>query len=141
MKGETDPDIELDRMDNNSGDENPYRELVVNNAGKIENMLSQMEQWSILINIINYVQYSKNPKNFHAMLIKPINKSKVSIGRKEKDKDKFSLQVDLANASDRLTEEYLGRYEGVKSEILNTTMFDENSDFKYNLFLSNRARV
>ena len=32
------------------------------------------------------------------------------------------------DTSDRLTEEYLDRYEGVKSEILNTTRFDENSD-------------
>ena len=69
-------------MDDNSGDENPYRELIVNNAGKIQNMLSQMEQWSILSNVKNYVQCSKNPKNFHAMLIKPLNNNKVSIGRK-----------------------------------------------------------
>ena len=73
MKEDIDPDVELDRMDNNSGDENLYRELIVNNAGKIENTLSQMEQWSIISNIINYMQYSKIPKNFHAMLIKPIN--------------------------------------------------------------------
>ena len=38
-------------MDNTSGDENPYRELIVNNAGKIENTLSWMEQWSILSNV------------------------------------------------------------------------------------------
>ena len=113
-------------MDNNSGDEKPYRELIVNNAGKVENTLSQMEQWSILSNVINYVQYSKNPKNFHAMSIKPVNKNKVSVGGK--DKDKFSLQVDLTYASDRLMEEYLDRYKGVKLEILNTTRFDENSD-------------
>ena len=31
------------------------------------------------------------------------------------------------DTSDRLTEEYLDRYEGVKSEILYTTRFDENS--------------
>ena len=30
--------------------------------------------------------------------------------------------------SDKLTEEYLDRYEGVKSEILFTTRFDKNSD-------------
>ena len=76
MKEEIDPDIELDRIDDKSGDENPYRELIVNNAGKVESMLSQMEQWSILSNVINYVQYSKNPKNFHAMSIKPINKNR-----------------------------------------------------------------
>ena len=62
MKEDIDPDVELDKMDDNSGDKNLYRELIVNNAGKIENMLSQMEQWSILNNIINYVQYSKIPK-------------------------------------------------------------------------------
>ena len=81
IKEEIDPDVELDKMDNNSGDENPYRELIVNNAGKIENTLSQMEQWSILSNVINYVQYSKNPKNFHTMSIKPINKSIINTGR------------------------------------------------------------
>ena len=43
MKEEIDPDIELDRMDINNGDENLYRKLIVNNAGKIESMLSQME--------------------------------------------------------------------------------------------------
>ena len=80
MKEEIDPDVEVDRMNNNSGVENPYRELIVNNAGKIEGMLSQMEQWSILSNVINYMQYSKNPKNFHAMSIKPINKSKINVG-------------------------------------------------------------
>ena len=128
IKEEIDPDIELDRMDDNSGDENPYRELIVNNASKIENMLSQMEQLSILSNIIIYVQYSKNPKNFHAMIIKPINNSKINKGRKDKNTDEFSLKIDLACTSDRSMEVYLDRYEGVKSEILNTTRFDENSD-------------
>ena len=79
--------MELDRMDDNSGDKNPYRELIVNNTGKIENRLSEMEQWSILSNVINYMQYSKSPKNFHAISIKPINKNTVGIGRKEKDKN------------------------------------------------------
>ena len=115
-------------MNNNSGDKNLYRELTVNNAGKIENTLSQMEQWSILSNVINYVQYSKNPKNFHMMSIKPINNSKINVGRKGGEKDRFTSEVSLIDTSDRLTEEYLDRYKGVKSEILNTTRFDENSD-------------
>ena len=126
IKEKTDPDIELDKIHDNSGVENPYQELIVNNASKVENMISQMEQWSILSNVRNYLHYSKNPKNFHAVSIKPINKNKVSI--KEKEKVKFSLQVGLINASGRLTEEYLGMYEGVTSEILNTTRFNENSD-------------
>ena len=55
MKEERDQGVELDKMDDTSGDENPYRELIVNNAGKIENTLCHMEQWSILSNVINYV--------------------------------------------------------------------------------------
>ena len=64
IKGEINSDTELDRIDDNRGDENPYRELIVNNACKIESTLSQIGQWSILSNVINYVQYSKNPKDF-----------------------------------------------------------------------------
>ena len=45
MKKEIDPDVELDQMDDKSSDANLYRELIVNNAGKIESMLSQMEKW------------------------------------------------------------------------------------------------
>ena len=105
MKEEIDLDVKLDRMDDNSGDENPYRELIVNNAGKIESTLSQMEQRSIPSNVINYVQYSKNPQNFHAMSIKPINKSKINVGRKEGKKDRFTSEISLVDTSDRLTEE------------------------------------
>ena len=43
MRQEVDQDVELDKMDNTSG-ENLCRELIVNNAGKIETTLSQMEQ-------------------------------------------------------------------------------------------------
>ena len=85
-KEEIDPDVELDKMNDNRGDESPYRELIVNNAGKMENTLSEIEQWSILSNVINYVQYSMNPKNFHTMSIKPINKSKINVGRKRERK-------------------------------------------------------
>ena len=72
-------DKELDKMDDYNGDENLYRELIVNNVSKIEIMLSLMEEWSILSNVINYVQYSKNSKTFHAMKIKPINNRKIKI--------------------------------------------------------------
>ena len=126
MKEEIDEDAELDRIDDSSGDKIPYRELIVNNASRVESTLSQMEQWSILSNVINYVQYSKNPKNFHTMSINPINKNKSNVGRREEDS--FLSKVSLTDTSDRLMEEYLDRYEGVKSEILNMTRFNENSD-------------
>ena len=46
-------------MDDENGEINPYRELKVNNMEKLESPMTQMEQWSILSNILNYVQHSK----------------------------------------------------------------------------------
>ena len=76
IKEDLDADVESERMDDNSRDENPYKELIVNNASRVDSTLTQIEQWSILSNGINYVQYSKNPKNFHSMLIKPVKLNK-----------------------------------------------------------------
>ena len=91
-------------------------------------MLSQMEQWFILSNVINYAQYSKNPKNFHNMITMPVNNSKVKKGTKDENIDELPLRVDLAGISDESREGYLDRYKGIMSGILNTTRFDENSD-------------
>ena len=128
IKEEIDSDTELDRIDGDSGDENLYRELIVNNAINLESILPQMEQWSILSNVINYVHYNKNPKDFHVMTIKPVNNRKLNKVMKGRDKDDLSLRIDLTDTSDRSKEEYLDRYEGVISKILNTTRFDENTD-------------
>ena len=54
------------KMDDESGEINPYRELIVNNAEKIESPMTQMKQWSILSNILSYVQHSKF--NSHELL-------------------------------------------------------------------------
>ena len=36
---------------------------------------------------------------------------------KNREKDKFTLEVNLIDTPDRLREEYLDRYDGVQSEI------------------------
>ena len=55
---------QLSKIDDTNGEINPYQELVVNNPGKIEPLMTQMEQWSMLSNILNYVvQHSR----FHSM--------------------------------------------------------------------------
>ena len=77
IKEELEADIELDRMDDNSGDENPYREFIINNIYRVETVLPQMEQWSILSNVKNYVQYNKDPKNFHSIMIRPVKCNKI----------------------------------------------------------------
>ena len=73
VKKEMDQDQDLSRLDDTSDDINPYQELIVNNVEKVDTILSQMEQWSILSNIVNYIQYDRHPRNFHNLDIKAVN--------------------------------------------------------------------
>ena len=74
------------------------------------------------------MQYSKNPKNSHSMIIKPVNTNRAYKEIRGKSKNESSLRVNLADSLDRSKEEYLDTYEGIKSEILNTTRFNKNAD-------------
>ena len=87
-----------------------------------------MEQWSILSNVINYVQYNNNPKNVHSTTIRPAKFNKVIKNTKGRNTNESLLEVNLVDSSDKSKEEYLDRYEGVTSETVDTTRFDENSD-------------
>ena len=44
VQQEIDQEKQLSKLDDNSGEENPYRELVINNAERIEIQKTQMEQ-------------------------------------------------------------------------------------------------
>ena len=44
--------------------QNPYKEMIVNNAEMIEPLLAQMEQLSIFSNTLNYIQYDKQFSQF-----------------------------------------------------------------------------
>ena len=61
-----------------SGETNPYKELIVNNAEKIEPLMIQMEQWSILSNILNYIQHDRHHMINHNLSIRAVNKYKNS---------------------------------------------------------------
>ena len=84
-----------------------------------------MEQWSILSNMLNYIQYDKHPKNFHNLGISTVHICKNHSDVKE---EKDMIEVDFGPTLNILKEEYLDVYEGIQSEIVNTPRFDENSD-------------
>ena len=55
---EVEQEEQLNKIDT-CGETNPYREVIVNNAEKIEPLMTQMEQWSILSNVLNYIQHDR----------------------------------------------------------------------------------
>ena len=67
---EMEQEEQLNKIDDVSGETNPYRKLIVNNAEKIEPLMTQMQQWSILSNVLNYVQHDKNHMMTHKLSIK-----------------------------------------------------------------------
>ena len=52
----------LKGMDDTKGEINPYHEIIINKVQKDNIITSQMEQWSILSNVVNYIQYDRHPK-------------------------------------------------------------------------------
>ena len=72
---------QLNKIENTNGDTNLYKEMIVNKAEKREPLLAQMEQWSILSNMLNYIEYDRHPKNFHNLDTSAVNICKKTIQR------------------------------------------------------------
>ena len=115
-------------MDDDNGEVNPYRELIVNNAEKIEMQKTQMEQWSILSNSLNYVQCSKFNSMEHSLSIHPVNRYKVKPNDCFSSFGKEFREVDFSTNLQNLQAKYLDMYEGIQSDIVSSSRFDENSD-------------
>ena len=63
---------QLSKIDDTSRETNPYHELIVNNAEKVEPLMTQMEQRSILSNALNYVQHGKFHSIGHTLDIRAV---------------------------------------------------------------------
>ena len=64
------------KIDDTSRETNPYKEPIVNNVEKIEPLVTQMEQWSILSNVLNYVQHSRFNSMSNTLDVKAVNRYK-----------------------------------------------------------------
>ena len=78
----------------------------MNNAEETDTILSQMEQWSTLSDIVNYIQYNRHPKNFYNLNIRAVNKKKYK--RKSIiEKEIQMLELYFGDTLEKLEEEYL----------------------------------
>ena len=67
-------EIEEDGLDNDNEAENPDQNVINNDFDRfnVHVNTSQMEQWSILSNVINYVQYNRNPRDYYKLDVKAL---------------------------------------------------------------------
>ena len=100
---EIEQEEQLSKIDGTNRETNPYQELVVNNAEKIEPLMTQMEQWSILSNVLNYVQHSRFHSMKHTLDIKAVNKYK----HRSHTENKEFKELDFGTTPQKLQEEYV----------------------------------
>ena len=125
IQQEMEQEEQLNRIDDSNSKTNPYQELIINNAKRVDPLMTQMEQWSILSNILNYVQHDKYYISNHTLDIKTVNKHKDKLNTR---KEEESTKLDFDDTPLKLCEEYLDIYDGIQTEIVNTSRFNENSD-------------
>ena len=82
-----------------------------------------MEQWSILSNVLNYVQHSRFNSMNHTLDVKVMNRYK-----SKPDTDREFKELDFGVTQQKLQEEYMDIYEGIHSDIVSSNRFDDNSD-------------
>ena len=85
IQKEVELEEQLNRMDDTNREINPYQELIVNNAERIDPLMTQMEQWSILRNVLNYVQHDKHYTINHTLDIKTVNKHKYKLDTRKEE--------------------------------------------------------
>ena len=125
MQQEIEEEEQLNKLDDISGDTNPYKELIVNNEEKLQPLMTQMEQWSILSNVLNYIQQGKQSVANHNLSVRAVNKHKNGSEVKE---EREITELDFGVMPKIPCKEYLDVYDGIQSEIVSATIFDENSD-------------
>ena len=133
IEQEIEQERQLNRIDDTNRETYPYKEPIVNNAEKIEPLMTQMKQWSILSNVLNYVQHSRLHLMKHTLDIKVADKYKY---RPNTDNREFK-ELDFGITPQKLQEEHMDIYEGIHSEVVSSNRF-ENSRYKHNILRKSR---
>ena len=86
--------------------------------------MTQREQWSILSNVVNYIQHTRFHSMKHTLDIRAVNKYK----HKPSTDEREFKELDFGTMPQKLQEEYMDIHEGIHSEIVSSNRFDKNSD-------------
>ena len=85
--------------------------------------MTQIEQWPILSNVLNYVQHSRFNSMNHTLDVKAVNRYK-----SKPDVNGEFEKLDFGATPQKLQEKYMDIYEGIHSDIVSSNRFNENSD-------------
>ena len=126
-------EIEDDKLtrDRNSLEEDkidPYQNVVLNKVYKEDAKTAQMEQWSILSDVVKYIQHDKGPKTLHDLNVKALDyRNHKKLYDRLKGEERQILDIDFGNSQYTLKRKYVDMYKGGHAEVLHLAKFDECS--------------
>ena len=141
MKQEIEDDrVTRNRLKEEEEDEtesNPYQMAILNKTSRDDTKTEQMINWSILSDLIKYIDRSSCSDMIPSLTVKPLDyrKHKRLYNSLKTDKD---LTSDVIFEGDKVKDVYFDKYDGIYAEILQATRFDESSRLKHNIFRKNR---
>ena len=104
---------------------NPYQMVILNRVYKDDIKTEQMIHWSLISDLIKYTdgRLDMSP----CLTVKPLDYRQHKRFHHSLKTDK-SLTLDIEFEGDKLKEEYFEKYDGLYTEILQVTRFDERTD-------------
>ena len=127
-------EIEDDEMTRNRLNEedhteaNPYQIAILNKVSRNDIKAEQMIHWSILSDLIKYIDRSSSSDMIPSLTVKPLNyqQHKRLYHSLKTDKD---LTTDVIFEGDKVKDEYFDKYESIYADISQATWFDESTDW------------
>ena len=131
MKQEIEDDrVTRNRLKEEKEDEiasHPYQMAILNKTSRNDTKIEQMINWSILSDVIKYVDGSSCSDILPSLTMKPLHyrKHKRLCNSLKTDTD---LTSNIIFKGDKVEDEYFDKYDGIYAEIPQATKFDESTD-------------
>ena len=131
MKQEIEDDrVTRNRLKEEEEDENesnPYQMGILNKTSRDDTKIEQMINWSILCDLIKYIDGSSCSDIVPSLTVKPLDyrKHKRLCNSLKTDKD---LTSDVIFEGDKVKDVYFDKYDGIYAETLQVTGFNESTD-------------
>ena len=119
--------VTRNRLKEEDTESNPYQMAILNKTSRDDVKTEQMINWSILSDLIKYIDRSSCSDMNPSLTVKPLNyrQYKRLYNSLKTNKD---LTSDVIFEGDKVKDEYFDKYDGIHAEISQTIRFDESID-------------
>ena len=105
----------------------PYQMTILNKTSRDDTRIEQIINWSILMDLIKYVDGSSCSDIIPSLDVRPLDYTKHKRLYNSLKTDEY-LTFGIIFKGDRVKDRYFDKYDGIYAEISQATEFDESTD-------------